>query len=384
MGELSDRYKVLQKKVEHFAGVVDLAGKQQFIARLEARMSDADFWNDPTKAQAQVAELKTLRAVTQPCQNLAKSVSDNMELLEMAEAESDQATIAQIDSEHAKLTAAYETLELNLALGGKYDHCNVFLRITPGAGGTESQDWGEILFRMYAAHCVKVGWKMDVMEMQPGEGAGIKGCTLRISGENVYGYMKCEMGTHRLVRISPFDANARRHTSFTAVEVTPELDDVSDVVIDDKELRVDTFRAGGAGGQHVNKTDSAVRLTHIPTGVVVACQSERSQVQNKGAAMKLLIARVQQLKDVERLDELKALGGERGTIGWGHQIRSYVMMPYQMVKDLRTGHVTSQIQGVLDGDLQPFLDAYLRWIIAGRPDRKGGDAGDGDGGGVLA
>ena len=370
MGELRDRYLELQKKVEHFAGVVSLDAKLQLIARLEARMSEADFWNDQQRAQAQVMELKTVRSVSQPCLEMRQAVKDNIELLELAEMENDAATIAQIDAEHARLSTAYEALELKLALGGKYDACNIFLRITPGAGGTESQDWGEMLFRMYTAHCAAVGWKLEVLDMMPGEGAGIKGCTLKISGENCYGYMKCEMGTHRLVRISPFDANARRQTSFTAVEVTPELDDVGDVVIDEKELRVDTYRAGGAGGQHVNKTDSAVRLTHIPTGVVVACQAERSQVQNKAAAMKMLISRVQQLKDSERLDELKALGGERGTIGWGYQIRSYVMMPYQMVKDLRTGHETGQIQAVLDGELQPFLDAYLRWIIAGRPDRK--------------
>jgi len=370
MGELRDRYIELQKKVEQFAGVVSLDAKLQLIARLEARMSEADFWVDQVRAQVQVMELKSTRSVSQPCLDMRHAVKDNLELLELAESENDQATIAQINADHARMLTAYEALELKLALGGKYDHCNIFLRITPGAGGTESQDWGEMLFRMYAAHCVAVGWKLEVLDMMPGEGAGIKGCTLRISGENTYGYMKCEMGTHRLVRISPFDANARRQTSFTAVEVTPELDDVGDVVIDEKELRVDTYRAGGAGGQHVNKTDSAVRLTHIPTGVVVACQAERSQVQNKGAAMKMLISRVQQLKDSERLDELKALGGERGTIGWGYQIRSYVMMPYQMVKDLRTGHETGQIQAVLDGELQPFLDAYLRWVIAGRPDRK--------------
>jgi peptide chain release factor 2 len=370
MGELRDRYLELQQKVEKFAGVVSLDAKLQLIARLEARMSEADFWNDQARAQVQVQELKSTRSVAQPCLEMRAAVKDNLELLEMAESENDQPTVAQIDADYRKLLAAYESLELKLALGGKYDGCNVFLRITPGAGGTESQDWGEMLFRMYTAHCTAVGWKLEVLDMMPGEGAGIKGCTLRISGENVYGYMKCEMGTHRLVRISPFDANARRQTSFTAVEVTPELDDVGDVSIDEKDLRIDTYRAGGAGGQHVNKTDSAVRLTHIPTGVVVACQAERSQVSNKAAAMKMLIARVQQLKESERLDELKALGGERGTIGWGYQIRSYVMMPYQMVKDLRTGHETSQIQAVLDGELQPFLDAYLRWVIAGRPDRK--------------
>ncbi len=370
MGELRDRYLELQKKVEHFASVVSLDAKLQLIARLEARMSEADFWNDQIRAQAQLQELKTTRSVSQPCLEMRQAVRDNLELLELAEGENDGPTIAQIDGEHGRLAKAYEVLELKLALGGKYDPCNVFLRITPGAGGTESQDWGEMLFRMYTAHCAAVGWKMEVIDMMPGEGAGIKGCTLRISGENCYGYMKCEMGTHRLVRISPFDANARRQTSFTAVEVTPELDDVGDIEIDEKDLRIDTFRAGGAGGQHVNKTDSAVRMTHIPTGVVVACQAERSQISNRATAMKMLAARLQQLKESERLDELKALGGERGTIGWGYQIRSYVMMPYQMVKDLRTGHETGQIQAVLDGELQPFLDAYLRWVIAGRPDRK--------------
>ncbi len=370
MGELRDRYLELQQKVEKFAGVVSLDAKLQLIARLEARMSEADFWNDQARAQVHLQELKTTRSVSQPCLEMRQAVKDSLELLEMAESENDQPTIAQVDADHARLLAAYEALELKLALGGKYDACNVFLRITPGAGGTESQDWGEMLFRMYTAHCNAVGWKMEVLDMMPGEGAGIKGCTLRISGESCYGYMKCEMGTHRLVRISPFDANARRQTSFTAVEVTPELDDVGDIDIDEKDLRIDTYRAGGAGGQHVNKTDSAVRITHVPTGVVVACQAERSQISNRGSAMKMLAARLQQLKESERLDELKALGGERGTIGWGYQIRSYVLMPYQMVKDLRTGHETGQIQAVLDGELQPFLDAYLRWVIAGRPDRK--------------
>jgi peptide chain release factor 2 len=375
VGELKDRYLALQQKVDAFAKVVDLARREQEIAKLEARMSAPDFWDDQVRAQAMVKELKGNRAVAEPCQNLRNAVRDGLELLELAEGEADQATIAQIDADHGRLLATYESLELNLALGGKYDGCNVYLRITPGAGGTESCDWGEMLFRMYTAYCGRAGWSIEILDMLPGEVAGLKGCTLHIKGENAYGYLKCEMGTHRLVRISPFDSNARRQTSFTAVEVTPELDDVGDVAIDEKDLRVDTYRAGGAGGQHVNKTDSAVRLTHIPTGVVVACQAERSQVQNKAAAMKMLGARLQQLKEAERLDELKALGGERGTIGWGHQIRSYVMMPYQMVKDLRTGHQTSAIQGVLDGDLQPFLDAYLRWVIAGRPDRKsqGGD-----------
>ena len=370
MGELYERLSAIEKKIGEFAKVVDIPVKEQQIARLESRMSEGDFWNDQARAQAQVSELKAIRGIVEPWRTLATAAKDARELGEMAEGESDQGTLADLDKEHARLVAAYDALELTLALSGKYDRADVYLSIKPGAGGTESCDWGEMLFRMYANFCQKKGWTFDVLDMLPGEVAGLKACTIRITGENVYGYLKAEMGTHRLVRISPFDSNARRQTSFTAIEITPEMADVGDVVLDEKELRIDTYRASGAGGQHVNKTDSAVRVTHVPTGMFVACQAERSQVQNKATAMKMLVAKLQQAKESERLDELKDLKGERGTIAWGHQIRSYVMMPYQMVKDLRTGHTTSRIQETLDGDLQQFLDAYLRWVLAGRPDRK--------------
>lgn len=370
MGELYDRLSAIDRKVAAFAKVIDIPVKEQQAARLESRMAEGDFWNDQARAQAQVAELKQLKGLIEPYRTLATAATDARELCEMAEAEADQATLDGLQAEAVRLVQVYEALELNLALSGKYDRANIFLSIKPGAGGTESCDWGEILFRMYSNFCQKKGWTFDVLDMLPGEIAGLKSCSVRISGENVYGYFKAEMGTHRLVRISPFDGNARRQTSFAAIEITPEMDDVSDVVLDEKDLRIDTYRASGAGGQHVNKTDSAVRVTHIPTGQFVACQNERSQVQNKATAMKMLVAKLQQMKEMERLDELKDLKGERGTIAWGHQIRSYVMMPYQMVKDLRTGHSTSRIQDVLDGDLQEFLDAYLRWILAGRPDRK--------------
>ena len=370
MGELYDRLSAIDRKVAAFAKVIDIPVKEQQAARLESRMAEGDFWNDQTRAQAQVAELKQLKSLIEPYRTLANAATDARELCEMAEAEADQGTLDSLQAEAVRLVQVYEQLELNLALSGKYDRSNIFLSIKPGAGGTESCDWGEILFRMYSNFCQKKGWTFDVLDMLPGEIAGLKSCSVRITGENVYGYFKAEMGTHRLVRISPFDGNARRQTSFAAIEIAPEMDDVGDVVLDEKELRIDTYRASGAGGQHVNKTDSAVRVTHIPTGQFVACQNERSQVQNKATAMKMLVAKLQQMKEMERLDELKDLKGERGTIAWGHQIRSYVMMPYQMVKDLRTGHSTSRIQDVLDGDLQEFLDAYLRWILAGRPDRK--------------
>ena len=370
MGELHDRLQVIADKVAAFAKVVDVAGKRIQISRLEARMSDGDFWNDQARAQQQVGELKMLKGIVDPYTDLDSAAKDAVELADMAEGEGDAASLAELDAEHARLTAAYDQLELAMALSGRYDRADVYMTIHPGAGGIESCDWAEILYRMYTNYCQKAGYAVELLDMLPGEGAGLKSCTMRIRGANAYGFLKAEMGTHRLVRISPFDANARRQTSFAAVEITPEVDEVGEVVLDDKDLRIDTYRASGAGGQHVNKTDSAVRITHTPTGLFVAVQSERSQQQNKSVAMKMLAAKVQQMKEMERLDELKDMKGERGTIGWGHQIRSYVMMPYQMVKDLRTGHSTSQIQGVLDGDLQPFVDAYLRWVLAGRPDRK--------------
>lgn len=376
MGELHERLSAIEKKVNDFAKVVDIEVKEQQIARLESRMAEGDFWTDQSRAQKQVAELKAIKAVVEPWRTMATAARDAREMCELAEAEGEQDSLAELDGEHARLVAAYEALELTLALGGRYDRSDVYLSIKPGAGGTESCDWGEILFRMYSSFCQKRGWTFDVLDMLPGEIAGLKTCTVRITGENVYGYLKAEMGTHRLVRISPFDSNARRQTSFTAVEITPMMEDVGEVTLDEKELRIDTYRASGAGGQHVNKTDSAVRVTHVPTGLFVACQAERSQVQNKATAMSMLVAKLQQAKESERLDELKDLKGERGTIAWGHQIRSYVMMPYQMVKDLRTGHSTSRIQEVLDGDLQQFLDAYLRWVLAGRPDRKAQAGGD--------
>lgn len=370
MGELHDRLSAIEKKIGEFAKVVDISVKDQLIARLESRMAEGDFWSDQARAQKQVAELKSIKGIVEPWRTLDTAARDARELCEMAEGDGDEAILADLNAEHARLVTAYDQLELTLALSGKYDRADVYLSIKPGAGGTESCDWGEILFRMYSSFCQKKGWTFDVLDMLPGEIAGLKSCTVRIVGENVYGYLKAEMGTHRLVRISPFDGNARRQTSFAAIEITPHMDEVGEVTLDEKELRIDTYRASGAGGQHVNKTDSAVRVTHVPTGLFVACQAERSQVQNKATAMSMLVAKLQQAKESERLDELKDLKGERGTIAWGHQIRSYVMMPYQMVKDLRTGHTTSRIQDVLDGDVQPFLDAYLRWVLAGRPDRK--------------
>jgi peptide chain release factor 2 len=373
VGEARDHLTSLESRLAQFAKNVNIPFKIEEVTRIETRMSEPTFWNDQADAQKVVQSLKAIKNVVEPYNGLQSALADCKELLELAEAEKDEASLTQIIAEIATLNAKYEQLELEMALGGRYDRSNVYMNITPGAGGTESCDWAEMLFRMYTNYCAKAGYSCEIIEMQPGEEAGLKDCTLYIKGANAYGYLKCEMGTHRLVRISPFDGNARRQTSFTAVQITPEIDGVADVVIDEKDLRVDTYRAGGAGGQHVNKTDSAIRLTHLPTGLVVACQTERSQVQNRARAMKMLAAKIQQLRESERMEELKDLQGTRGTIGWGHQIRSYVLAPYQMVKDLRSGHETSQVQNVLDGDLQPFVDAYLRWVLGGRKDRKARD-----------
>ncbi len=371
MGECRDRLLELKAKLDGFAKLVNIPAKQEEIQRYEMRMGDPSFWNDQAKAQEMVAALKAVKNVVDPYVELNQAVQDNLELLEMTEAEKDEAGQAEIAAEATRLAARYDKLELSLALSGKYDRSNIFMTIKPGAGGTEACDWAGMLFRMYSAYCQKAGYAVEVVDMLPGEEAGLKNCTLSIKGANAYGNLKSEMGTHRLVRMSPFNADGKRQTSFAAVEITPEMDEVGDVKIDEKDLRVDTYRASGAGGQHVNKTDSAVRITHIPTGLFVACQTERSQVQNRGRAMKMLAAKLQQLKEMERLDELKDLKGERGTIGWGHQIRSYFLQPTQMVKDLRTRHSTSQAYNVLDGDLQPFIDAYLRWRLGGSKDMKG-------------
>ncbi len=371
MGECRDRLLELKAKLDAFAKLMNVAAKQEEIQRYEMRMGDPSFWADQAKAQEMVATLKTVKGVVDPCVELLQAVKDNLELLEMSEAEKDEAGQAEVAAETARLASRYDKLELSLALSGKYDRSNIFLYIKPGAGGTEACDWAGMLFRMYSAYCQKAGYSVEVVDMLPGDEAGIKNCTLSIKGPNAYGNLKSEMGTHRLVRMSPFNADGKRQTSFAAVEITPEMDEVGDVKIDEKELRIDTYRASGAGGQHVNKTDSAVRITHVPTGLFVACQTERSQIQNRGRAMKMLIAKLQQLKETERLDELKDLKGERGTIGWGHQIRSYFLQPTQMVKDLRTRHATSQAYNVLDGDLQPFIDAYLRWRLGGSKDMKG-------------
>ncbi len=291
-------------------------------------------------------------------------MGDSAVLLELAEGEADPAqqagVIQEIEDHLKRIEQEFGALELRALLSGRFDSSNAYLSLHAGAGGTESCDWNEMLFRMYRRYCEEHGFEVAIMDYLPGEEAGIKSVTFLVSGPYAYGYFKAERGVHRLVRISPFDSNKRRHTSFASLDVVAEVTEDIEIEIDEKDLRVDTYRAGGAGGQHVNKTDSAVRLTHLPTGIVVACQAERSQHSNRNRAMKMLTAKLYEYETDKKRKEMERFYGEKGEIAWGHQIRSYVLQPYTMVKDHRTETETGNVQAVLDGDLDQFIEAYLK------------------------
>lgn len=290
---------------------------------------------------------------------IENNLKSNIELIELAEEEGDQGIIEEAHGALVKVKDEAQKMQMQSLLSGEADAYPAYLQVNAGAGGTEAQDWAQMLLRMYTRWAEQHGYKVSLLERSDGEEAGIKSVTIRIDGDQVYGWLKTETGVHRLVRISPFDSNARRHTSFSSVSVMPVVDDEINIVIEDKDLRVDTYRSQGAGGQHVNKTESAIRLTHLPTGIAVACQSERSQHQNRAQAMAMLKSKLYELELRKREEEAAALRGEKTEIGWGHQIRSYVLQPYQMVKDLRTEVETTDSQGVLDGDLDQFLEASL-------------------------
>ena len=320
-------------------------------------MSAPGFWDNPEKAQ----DVGRKRSRVEKRIATAESIETKSEeldvLLELSK--EGENVEADIESLLTKLAADADSIEMTMKLSGEHDDREAILAIHPGAGGTESQDWAEMLLRMYLRYCERRGWATEMVDYTAGEEAGIKSATFMVRGDYAYGYLKAERGVHRLVRISPFDAAKRRHTSFASVYVYPDIDEEIEIEIDDKELRVDTYRSSGAGGQHVNVTDSAVRITHLPTGIVVTCQNERSQHKNRDVAMKLLRARLYQLELEKRKDEQTRIEGEKKEIGFGSQIRSYVMQPYQMVKDLRTGHEVGDVQRILDGDLDEFVDAYL-------------------------
>lgn len=344
--------------------VFDVPAREKELKELEERSGRSDFWNDPTAAREAISRLKHHRSVLDPVRELSSKLDDAAVMLELIAAESDPARQQHAALELQDMLAQAEKqvadLELRTLLGGELDRNNAYLTLHAGAGGTESCDWAEMLLRMYRHYCSERGFALELMDYQPGEEAGIKSATVLVKGEYAYGYLKTERGVHRLVRISPFDANQRRHTSFAAVDVVAEIEDDIVVEIRDEDLRVDTFRASGAGGQHVNKTDSAVRITHLPTGIVVACQAERSQHKNRARAMKLLRAKIYERMLDERRQALERFYGEKGEIAWGNQIRSYVMQPYTLVKDHRTGYETGNVTAVLDGAIGAFIEAELK------------------------
>lgn len=330
---------------------------------LEAASLDPDFWSDPQRAQSTMRRLSQVQADLALYGDLSQRLRDLLDLVELVAGDEEPELAAELASDCVALTRDVDRMELALLLAGPYDAKDAILAIHAGAGGTESQDWADMLLRMYLRWAEERGMVVETVDLTPGEEAGVKSVTMTLQGRDAYGLLKSERGVHRLVRISPFDASARRHTSFALVEVSPIIDDEVDLVLDEAELRVDTYRASGAGGQHVNKTSSAVRITHLPSGVAVACQSERSQAQNRQTALKLLRARLLEVELEKREAEQARLKGEHVEAGWGNQIRSYVLQPYQMVKDHRTEYETGKTQAVLDGDLDGFMDAYLRHQI---------------------
>lgn len=328
-------------------------------------MQAPDFWNDPEKSNQKMREAKNLKDIVGTMDGLSSQYDDILTLIEMGYEDNDPAIIPDIQQELKEFKETFENIRINTLLSGEYDRNNAILKLNAGAGGTESCDWCSMLYRMYTRWAERKGFALEVIDYLDGDEAGIKSVTFQINGENAYGYLKSEKGVHRLVRISPFNAQGKRQTSFVSLDVMPDIEDDVDVEVKDEDIRIDTYRSSGAGGQHINKTSSAIRITHFPTGIVVTCQNERSQFQNKDKAMQMLKAKLYLLKKEENAEKLSDIRGEVKEIGWGNQIRSYVLQPYTMVKDHRTGEESGNADAVLDGALDSFINAYLKWISIG-------------------
>lgn len=339
-------------------GIFDVAGSEQRVAELEKQMGQPAFWDDPETAQGVVQENKVLQERLEIWRGIARQYEELEVLVELAE-EGDDSVLPEMGEFVETFQQHLEDVEFQQMLSGEHDTSNAIVSINAGAGGTEAQDWADMLLRMYLRWCERQNYNTQIVDILPDQEAGIKSATLTVAGKYAFGFLKAEIGVHRLVRISPFDAGKRRHTSFASVMVIPEIDETIDIEINDDDLRIDTYRSSGAGGQHVNVTDSAVRITHLPTGTVVQCQNERSQHKNKAQAMKILRARLYELRREEHDEEMEKLQGEKRVIAWGSQIRSYVMQPYQMVKDHRTNYETSNVSAVLDGDIDELIRQYL-------------------------
>ncbi|MCH3996729.1 peptide chain release factor 2 [Lactobacillus amylovorus] len=364
ISEIQSVLDELKKRLNHFRGSLDLDAIDESIEINEAKMAQPDFWNDQEKAQKLISENNVLKEKRDSFLKLQKGYEDESTAVELLREEPDPDLQKETEEDLATLQDEFHNYELDLLLSGKYDSHNALMEIHPGAGGTEAMDWGQMLLRMYQRYCDSAGFKFEINDYEPGEEAGLKSVSARIVGKNAYGMLKSENGVHRLVRISPFDAAKRRHTSFASVEVIPEIDDSIKIDIDPKDLRIDVYRSSGAGGQHINKTSSAVRITHLPTGIVTTSQAQRSQLQNRETAMNELRAKLFHLEEEKKRKQKQALKGDQKEIGWGSQIRSYVFHPYNLVKDLRTGYETADANGVMDGKLQSFIYSYLQWLLS--------------------
>lgn len=355
--------KKMTERIEQFRQSLDLEAKEESIRHYDDQMQEPVFWDDQRHAQEVINAANAIKDKVNNYYGLHNQVEELALGLEMLTEEQDADLQEELESQIGEVSEKLNKFELEILLSGPYDANNAILELHPGAGGTESQDWAEMLYRMFTRYAERKGFKVEVMDYLAGEEAGIKSVTVKIKGPNAFGYFKAEKGVHRLVRISPFDSGGRRHTSFCSCDVMPEFSDDVDIEIRTEDLKVDTYRASGAGGQHINTTDSAVRITHVPTNTVVTCQSQRSQIKNREAAMQMLKAKLYQRKLEEQEAEIAKIRGEVKEIGWGSQIRSYVFHPYSMVKDHRTSYEVGNVQGVMDGDLDGFIDSYLRHTI---------------------
>ncbi len=369
LDNLKIEIKQYEGPLQELKDSLDLENKSNRIAELSRLMEEPDFWNDPEKSQKQSQELGNLKDDVNTCQELEKKYEDMLELIDMANEENDASMIDEIRNDFTAFSEGFEKMRIKTLLSDEYDNANAILRLNAGAGGTESCDWCSMLYRMYTRWAERHGFSVEELDSLEGDEAGYKSVTFQINGENAYGYLKSEHGVHRLVRISPFNAQGKRQTSFVSLDVMPEINDDIDIEINPDDIRIDTYRSSGAGGQHINKTSSAIRITHFPTGIVVTCQNERSQFQNKDKAMQILKSRLYVLAKETNAEKLSDIRGEVKDIAWGSQIRSYFLQPYQLVKDLRTGTEVAQADSVLDGNIDPFINSYLKWINT--KDREG-------------